>query len=245
MPDGGRLTIGTSNVTLREDYCYTHLEVVPGKYVLLTVTDTGTGIEPEVLDRIFEPFFTTKLSGEGTGLGLAMVHGIMAQHNGYITCYSEPGSGATFKMYFPVAASEHLADMATTREMPALGNETVLLVDDDDRIREMGKALISLGGYTVITASSGSEALETYSLHKDEISLVILDLVMPGMSGKRCLEELIRLDPNVKVLVSSGYAANGSTRDAAESGARGFISKPYDAKDVLRAIRTILDRGWL
>ena len=136
MPDGGRLTIGTSNVTLREDYCYTHLEVVPGKYVLLTVTDTGTGIEPEVLDRIFEPFFTTKLSGEGTGLGLAMVHGIMAQHNGYITCYSEPGSGATFKMYFPVAVSEHLADMATTREMPALGNETVLLVDDDDRIRE-------------------------------------------------------------------------------------------------------------
>ena len=152
-------------------------------------------MEPEVLDRIFEPFFTTKTNGEGTGLGLAMVHGIVSQHGGYIRCYSEPGRGTSFKIYFPVSAGELISDLTLTREMPAFGTETILLVDDDDRVREMGRQMIEMGGYKVLLARSGEEALEIYAAHRDEISLVILDLIMPGMGGKRCLEELLRMDP--------------------------------------------------
>jgi len=245
MPEGGRLLIETRNVTLREDYAETHLDVPPGKYVLLAVTDTGIGMATEVLDRVFEPFFTTKTDGEGTGLGLSMVHGIVAQHSGHIRCYSEPGVGTTFKIYFPVAAVELLSDVEMTREMPAFGTETILLVDDDGRVRELVRELITLAGYTVLTASNGADALEEYAKHREEISLVILDLIMPGMSGKRCLEELLRMDPDAKVLVSSGYSANGLTKKTLGTGERGFISKPYDGKDILRAIRTILDRGRL
>lgn len=245
MPDGGRLVIETSNVTLREDYCKVHAEARPGKYVLLAVSDTGTGIEPEILDRIFEPFFTTKANGEGTGLGLSMVHGIVAQHTGYIRCYSEPGVGTTFKIYFPIAESEIVADMSETMEMPAFGSETILLVDDDKRIRELGAEMMMLAGYDVLTATSGHDALEIYQNRKEEISLVILDLIMPGMSGSQCLKELLKQDPDVKVLICSGYSTGGPTKEITKAGARGFITKPYDTKEILKAIRTVLDKGRL
>ncbi len=160
MPNGGQFLIETSNVSLSDEYVSVHLGAKPGKYVLLTVSDTGAGMRPEVLDRVFEPFFTTKTDGEGTGLGLSMVHGIVSQHGGYVRCYSEPGKGTSFKIYFPVSACELLPDLTVTREMPAFGTETILLVDDDDRIREMGRQLIETGGYRVIVARSGEEALE-------------------------------------------------------------------------------------
>ena len=222
-----------------------HLEVEPGNYVLLTVSDTGTGMEPKVVERIFEPFFTTKASGEGTGLGLAMVHGIVSQHGGYIRCYSEPGLGTSFKIYFPVSETERLLDMAMTREMPAFGTETILLVDDDKRIRDVARAMIEMGGYKVIAASNGEEALEKYAAHRGEVSLVILDLIMPGMGGKRCLEEILRMNPDSRVLLASGYSSDGFTPDDTGTGARGFIRKPYNAKDILAAIRKVMDRGHL
>jgi two-component system, cell cycle sensor histidine kinase and response regulator CckA len=245
MPNGGQLLIETRNVSLSDEYLQTHLGAKPGHYVLLTVSDNGVGIEYDVLDRIFEPFFTTKTDGEGTGLGLSMVHGIISQHGGYIRCYSEPGMGTSFKIYFPVSAGELISDLTLTREMPAFGTETVLLVDDDDRIRELGRQMIEMGGYQVIVARSGEEALKMYPLHREEISLIILDLIMPGMGGRRCLEELLRIDPNVRVLVATGYSPNAVGQVETGRGARGFISKPYDAKDILGAIRTVLDKGHL
>ncbi len=245
MPDGGRLVIETSNVSLNDEYLRTHLGAQPGKYVLLTISDTGVGIEADVLDRIFEPFFTTKSNRGGTGLGLAMVHGIVAQHGGYIRCYSEPGRGTSFKIYFPVSAGELIPDVSSTREMPAFGTETILLVDDDDQIREMARQMVELGGYQVITARSGEEALEMYTSHGADIALIILDLIMPGMGGNRCLEELLRIDPDVRVLVASGYSENGLSVAEKGAGARGFVGKPYDAKDILSAIRKVLDKGHL
>jgi len=245
MPEGGRLSIETRNVTLREDYCDTHVAVKPGKYVQLSVTDTGRGIESSVLDRIFEPFFTTKPNAEGTGLGLAMVHGIVTQHGGHVKCNSQPGVGTTFEIYFPAVSGELVLNIDSTREIPAIGTETILLVDDDERVREIACELISSAGYNVRTARNGAEALEKFRRYKDEIALVILDLIMPGLSGKRCLGELLKIDPEVRILVSSGYSANGPAREAIAVGARGFISKPYDAPSILRAIRTILDRGRL
>jgi len=243
MPDGGQILIETANVSLRDEYLRTHLEAKPGKYVLLTISDTGVGMAPEVLDRIFEPFFTTKTNGEGTGLGLAMVHGIVVQHQGYIRCYSEPGMGTSFKIYFPVSSADLVLDMAVTRQMPAFGTETILLVDDDERLREMGAEMLGMAGYEVISASSGEDALAIYARSTDEISLVILDLIMPGMGGKRCLEEILRINPDAKVIISSGYSSNGLVLGDMRTGARGFLRKPYDAKDILIAIRKVLDRG--
>ena len=245
MPDGGRLIIETSNVSLTDDHAKTRLEAKPGKYVLLTVSDTGTGMEPSVIDRMFEPFFTTKADGVGTGLGLAIVHGIVSQHGGHITCYSERGLGTTFKIYFPVSESERLLDTAMTGGMPEFGAETILLVDDDDRIRDLAREIIEMWGYKVLSASSGEEALKTFAAHRGEISLIILDLIMPGMGGKRCLEEILRIDPDSRVLLASGYSSNGFTPYDTGTGPRGFISKPYNSKDMLAAIRKVLDRGHL
>ena len=245
MPDGGRLLIETDNVELADEYLLTHLGAQPGSYVLLTVSDTGKGIEQGTVDRIFEPFFTTKTNGEGTGLGLSMVHGIVAQHGGYIKCYSEPGRGTSFRIYFPVSATESVPDPTLTQELPSLGTETVLLVDDDERIREMGRQMIETGGYKVITACNGEEALEIYRDLREEISLVILDLIMPGIGGNRCLKELIRIDPDVRVLIASGYSSNGISDKEKQAGAKGFISKPYEAKKILGAVRKVLDEGQL
>lgn len=245
MPDGGQLVISTSNASLSGEYCQTHVDIKPGEYVLLAVSDTGIGIESKDLDRIFEPFFTTKTSGEGTGLGLAMVHGIISQHGGHIRCYSEPGAGTSFKLYFPVSSSERLVDLDVPKEMPSYGTETILLVEDDERLRRMSCELLDMAGYKPMVASSGEKALEIYAAHRSEISLVILDLIMPGMGGKRCLEELLRIDPDVRILVASGYSADGLTGDEGAGKARGFISKPYDAKDILKAVRKVLEEGCL
>ena len=241
MPDGGKLIFETANVVLDEEYARRHVESEPGNYVLLVVTDTGSGMDGDTLEHIFEPFFTTKEVGEGTGLGLAMVHGIVKHHGGHIGCYSEPGRGTTFKIYFPALISDEEKEEIKVREMPRGGSETILLVDDEELIRDFGSRMLTRAGYKVITASNGKEALESYKARSDEIALVILDLIMPEMGGERSLESLLSLNPSAKVIIASGYSPDGPTKDALAAGARGFVDKPYDIRQVLEIVRSVLD----
>jgi two-component system cell cycle sensor histidine kinase/response regulator CckA len=241
MPEGGKLIFETKNVEMDEEYCRTHPETRPGEYVLLTVSDTGHGMEKEILDRIFEPFFTTKQRGQGTGLGLSMVFGIVKSHGGHISCHSEPGAGAVFKIYFPPTDTKIDLEPAPTQETPSLGTETILLVDDEETIRDLGKETLAIAGYKVLTASNGREALAIYANAQGEVSLVVLDLIMPQMGGKQCLEQLLKINPKVKVLISTGHFSNGSAEETRGSGARGFVSKPYTRNQLLRAVRQTLD----
>ncbi len=242
MPDGGKLAIETRNVTLDEEYCKTHVEAEPGDYVLLMVSDNGHGMEQDVVDRIFEPFFSTKKAGEGTGLGLSMVFGIVKGHGGHITCYSEPGVGTTFKVYLPSRDREAAeSDLSATGQRPAFGTETILLVDDEELIRDLGTKILKQAGYTVITAETGKEALEIYQTRCDEISLVVLDMIMPEMGGKDCLERLVALDPEIKVVVASGFSMSGPAKEAVKSWSRGFVNKPFNVKDLQRTVRRVLD----
>jgi two-component system, cell cycle sensor histidine kinase and response regulator CckA len=241
MPDGGKLIVETANIAIDEENARTHLDVKPGNHVLLTITDTGSGMDKETLEHIFEPFFTTKESGQGTGLGLATVLGIVQQHEGFIRCYSELGHGTTFKIYFPAIESEEEVKETTVKAMPRGGSETLLLVDDEELIRDLGSRILIKVGYKVIKASNGKEALRVYQQRSDEISLVILDLIMPEMGGKQCLEGLLSLDPSAKVIIASGYSANGPTKDALAAGAKGFVNKPYDIRQLLEVVRGVLD----
>ena len=241
MPEGGKLFIETRNASLDKGYCDIHLGAKPGEYVLLLVSDTGHGMNSETLEHIFEPFFTTKGMGRGTGLGLAMVYGIVKNHHGYITCYSEIGHGTTFKIYFPTI--EEAPEVPRDREerLPEGGTETILLVDDEESVRQLGKEMLETVGYCVLVASDGEKAMRLYAQRMGDIRLVILDLIMPVMGGKSCLEALLRLDPRVKVLVASGYSVDGRLHETLRSGARGFISKPYELRDLLKRVRDILD----
>jgi len=241
MPDGGKLVFVTRDVFLDGDYYKTHFDCEPGDYVMLMVSDSGGGMSQEVLERIFEPFYTTKDPGEGTGLGLAMVFGIVQAHHGHITCHSELGGGTVFRIYFPAVAEEASAATAATVKMPTFGTETILLVDDDNAVRDLAKEILEWAGYKVFTAGNGLEGLEVYRKRCPEISLVILDLIMPEMGGRRCLEEILKIDPEARILIASGFSADGATKDAVEAGAGGFIGKPYDAKEILRTIRRVLD----
>jgi two-component system, cell cycle sensor histidine kinase and response regulator CckA len=241
MPEGGVLTIETTNVVIGKRYSQLHFGLESGQYVLITVTDTGHGMDKETQQHIFEPFFTTKKVGEGTGLGLAMVYGIIKNHGGQIICYSEPGTGTTFKIYLPAVAQELEQDVSATQQFPIFGDETLLLVEDDSRIRELAEEMLELAGYRVLTAGNGREALVVYRNHSDKIDLILLDLMMPEMGGKQCLEELLKINPKVKVIIASGYSVNGLAEDPGLQGAVGFLSKPYDLKAVLKIIRSQLD----
>jgi CheY-like chemotaxis protein len=242
MPDGGKLSIRTENVTLDAHYAKTHLGAKPGPFVLLSVSDTGKGMDKETVQHIFEPFFTTKRPGEGTGLGLAMVYGIVKQHGGHIMCYSELSQGTVFKIYFPALVRDEKPTESEPRPLPRGGSETILLVDDEELVRDLGVRILTKAGYTVITASDGKRALELYEANRQEISLVILDLIMPHMGGKKCLDELLSLDPAVKVVIASGYSADAPTKEALRSGAKGFVHKPYDIRQVLDVVREVLDK---
>ncbi len=243
MPDGGKLTIETKNVALDEEYCRGHVGAKPGDYVLLSVSDTGCGMDEETLQRIFEPFFTTKTVGKGTGLGLAMVYGIVKQHGGYVTCDSEPGSGSTFKIYLPVVQIEAELGSPAEKLMIPRGMATILLADDEEPIVELGKRILERSGYTVLIAANGKDALSLYEKGRDTISLVILDLIMPGMGGKKCFQELLKINPQVKVIIASGYTSAGTLKDATELGARGFVRKPFDiGPTLLRTVREVLDQ---
>ncbi|MFH0825893.1 MAG: PAS domain S-box protein [Pseudomonadota bacterium] len=242
MAGGGELTFETANVILDERYARTNIEASPGRYVLLSVRDTGSGMDKDTLQHIFEPFYTTKGVGEGTGLGLAMVHGIVKQHGGHIKCYSEPGRGTAFNIYFPALVSDEEAEQTKVTALPRGGSETILLVDDEELIRDLGSRILTKAGYKVITASNGKEALDVFEGRGSEIDMVVLDLIMPEMGGKQCLEALLALAPSLKVVIASGLSADGPTKDALSAGAKGFVNKPYDIRQVLEVVREVLDQ---
>ncbi len=241
MPDGGKLVIETRNVHLDEHYCKTHLGTKPGDYVVLAVSDTGRGMDKDQVKHIFEPFFTTKEAGKGTGLGLSIVYGIVRNHGGNIMCYSEPGQGTTFKIYLPAIAKHRAGGRLADKDEPVGGHETLLLIDDEEPIRRLGAEILSRFGYTVLTADNGREGLQQYKKRQKEISLTILDLIMPEMSGRDCLREILKVNPSAKILVASGYAANGHIDKALEEGAIASIQKPYEAKTFLELVRHVLD----
>jgi len=243
MPEGGNLIVETANVRLDENYCLMHPAAQPGEYVQLTVSDSGHGMDRKTLEHIFEPFYTTKETGKGTGLGLATVYGIVKSHHGHITCYSEPDVGTTFRIYFPVIKS--LSKIVRPREEPIVfqgGTETILLVDDEEPLRILGTQILEEFGYTVLTAADGESALQLYQEEHEKIGLIILDLIMPGMGGKRCLVELLEINPEAKVAIASGYSPDGPTREILKNGAKGFVSKPYDIQQMLNVVRGVLDR---
>lgn len=241
MPEGGRLSFQTSNIVLDHEYTATHIEVKPGPHVLLIAEDTGCGIDSGALEHIFEPFYTTKEIGKGTGLGLAIVHGIVKQHGGHIVCESQQGKGTTFKIYFPALVSGKIGyEVAKTSAFRG-GPETILIVDDDQSVREIGARILEKAGYKVMEATNGIEAVEVYSARKKEIALIVLDVIMPKMDGRQCLKELLSIDPSVKVVVASGQLLTDSMKETNAPGAKACIKKPYDVREALEIIRTVLD----
>ncbi|MFC1835982.1 PAS domain S-box protein [Thermodesulfobacteriota bacterium] len=241
MPEGGSLLIETANAVLDEKFCKALPGAEPGVHVMLAVSDTGSGMDKETKEKIFDPFFTTKEVGKGTGLGLSIVFGIVKSHGGFITCRSEPGQGTTFKIHFPAIKQAQRPEVEIQSERLIGGTETILLVDDEDSVRRLGESILQRFGYTVLKASNGREALEVFRERQDSISLVILDLIMPEMGGRECLREILNMDPAAKVLIASGYGANGQIDGAVEEGARTSIRKPYEARQLLEAVRRVLD----
>lgn len=241
MPDGGVLTIEAQNIELGDDFSSAHPEVKPGPYVLLTVTDTGHGMDPQTVDRIFDPFFTTKELGKGTGLGLATVHGIVKQHQGCVTCSSQKAKGTIFKIYFPAIEREEHQQTVEQFTVPAGENQTILVVDDDEIIRNLGRLILTSSGYQCLEAADGKEALRIYKEYGEKISLVLLDINMPEMDGLTCLKELLKLNPKVKALICTGLLDNFTEEGAIESGAMGLVSKPYSLQNLLTRIHEILE----
>lgn len=241
--DGGKIVIQTRNVLLGDEYCKKYPKMVPGQFVKIAVSDNGCGMEQEIIDRIFEPFFTTKKSGEGTGLGLAMVFGIVDSHGGHIECQSTPGVGTTFILYFPVIeAVEAMEEKILIQNLP-VGTETILLVDDEETILSFGKALLSQAGYHVLAASNGREGVDLYTKHLGKVNLVILDLSMPIMGGRECLRELYKIDPKVKVVIASGYSSETEPSHLDASHEKAFVAKPFGVRDLLETIRKVLDEN--
>ncbi len=241
MPEGGVLLFETENTILDTEFCERYPECVPGEHVVLTVSDTGHGMDRDIQQHIFEPFFTTKKPGRGTGLGLSVVFGIVKMHGGCISCYSEPGEGTTFSIYFPVAATQEPQIRKEPPGMPMGSTKTILVVDDEHDIRELAKKTLERVGYRVMVAATGLQALEVYTKEMERISLVLLDLIMPEMGGKQCLEELLKIDPHVNVLIASGFGVEDATRRFLESSAKGIVRKPFNIRDFLESVRRALD----
>ena len=239
VPGGGDLYVETENSVIDDDF-RKPVFVSPGKYVKISLTDTGVGMDEKTKERIFEPFFTTKEMRRGTGLGLASAYGIMKGHGGFIDVQSEVEQGTTFTLYLPASEKRRISTGTISADVKE-GDETILLVDDEETIANVSKEILEELGYSVITARSGSDAVKIYQLMKDEIDLVILDMVMPEMGGGETFDLLKLISPRVKVILSSGYSIDGQAMEIMERGCHGFIQKPFSIKDLSNKIREILD----
>jgi PAS domain S-box-containing protein len=240
MPNGGCLTIATSVVSVEESEIDGRIGARPGRFVRVTVRDTGAGIPPDVRDHIFEPFFTTKEPGKGTGLGLAMVHGIVQQHSGWIEFTSEVRPGTQFDVFLPLAEHQASSDEAATQTDSPRGRETILLADDEPLLRTLGRTILERHGYRVLLAADGQEAVETFMREPGAIDLAILDVTMPRLSGREAARQIVAIRRGVRMLLASGYAADTQSV-LLEPGVRGFISKPYRPSELARAVRAALD----
>jgi CheY-like chemotaxis protein len=244
MPSGGKLTLETANVEIDEAYARSHISVVPGHYVLLSVSDTGGGMPPEVKEQIFEPFFTTKGKGKGTGLGLSTVYGIVKQSGGNIWVYSEPGKGTTFKIYLPRVEEE--VDALPRRDEPSdlpKGNETILLVEDDSSVRDLAARFLRGQGYKILEATNGNEAIRiARKSKKEKVHLLLTDMVMPQMGGKELVERFRSIHPEIKVLFISGYTDTAITHHGLSEPNTTLLQKPFSLTSLAQKVREVLDK---
>ena len=242
MPNGGIVTVSTGIVTLDVGFTTAHGYGRPGRYALIIVSDTGGGMDKETLQHIFEPFFTTKDVGKGTGLGLAVVYGIIKQHDGHINVYSEPGQGTTFRIYLPLIEPETGEESSRQREdAPARGTETILLAEDNELVRDLAKAVLTEFGYTVIEAVDGEDAVRKFREHADSIQLLLFDMIMPILNGKEARDEIRKMKPGIKTIFASGYAPDIVRQKLADEDRIQLISKPMSPTELLRKVRSVLD----
>ncbi len=243
MPEGGTLTIRTEPVVMDDEFVRAHGYGTPGNYALLSVKDSGRGMDQKTKENIFQPFFTTKEVGKGTGLGLSIVYGIVKQHNGYIECDSEPGKGTTFKIYLPVVRRDHEKTEAAARPAAPGGTERILVAEDDVVVRRFMREMLTLHGYTVIEAADGEEAIAKFKEHQGRIQLLLLDVLMPGMSGKEVYDEIRNDGRDVKAIFMSGYTADIIHKKGILDEGLNFISKPVTPIELLKKVRETLDRN--
>jgi len=241
MPTGGKLTLETKNVVLDQAFSERHLGVQAGPYVLLSVSDTGQGMDKETQLRIFEPFFTTKERGKGTGLGLSTVFGIVHQSGGSIWVDSEPGVGTTFNVYFPPSEREVEAVRKLAPAPVLSGSETILLIEDEEHVRAVSRAILARSGYKVVEVQNPAEAIEFCGKPSKPIHLVLTDIVMPKMSGPELAKQLRALRPEIKVLYMSGYTDDTIIRHGMLDPKTAFLQKPFTPEDLLRKVRDVLD----
>jgi two-component system, cell cycle sensor histidine kinase and response regulator CckA len=243
MPNGGNLTIGVENCVLDEQYSAMNIQAKPGRYIIISVTDTGMGMPPSLVDKIFEPFFTTKDLNKGTGLGLSTVMAIVKSHGGTINVYSEVGKGTEFKVYLPASETPSEAQNHLTQQnlSPRGNGETVLVVDDEASILIITNQTLEAFGYRVLSATDGAEAVAIYAQHKNEIAVVLTDMMMPIMDGTAVIRALRKINPKVKMIAASGLTANGSVAKVSDAGVKHFLTKPYTAGTLLKEIRATLD----
>jgi signal transduction histidine kinase/CheY-like chemotaxis protein len=239
MPEGGEIGIETKDIT-RKEMDHIPYKISAQDYIKISISDSGIGMDPALISKIFDPFFTTKKRGKGTGLGLSSVYGIVKSHDGYINADSQPGRGSTFHIYLPVSHKQ-TAQILQPDNSIITGSETILIIDDEPDILEIGKEMLEVLGYQVHSARNGSEAIDLYTKHKDRIHLVILDMVMPVMSGEQVYDSLIEINPDIRVLVSSGYSQSGPAEKILQKGCNGFIQKPFKIQLLSQAIRQVLN----
>jgi CheY-like chemotaxis protein len=240
MPEGGILSISAENLLIDENYARMNIDAKVGQYVVITVSDTGTGIPPEILDRIFDPFFTTKQPGKGTGLGLSTSLAIVKSHGGFINVYSEVGKGTVFKVYLPVVKTTEVQKVEEQLELLAGHGELILVVDDEAMVRQITSSILETHGYKVLTANDGKEAIKVYKQNREKIKAVLMDMMMPVMDGQACIRALRRVNPDIKIIAVSGLAEKEKLAKVAVTHVKAFLPKPYVAKKLLKTIHEVI-----
>jgi CheY-like chemotaxis protein len=241
MPDGGNIDISTGVFVMDERFVATHGFGSPGSYAHIAFSDTGCGMDAKTLDNIFDPFFTTKEKGKGTGLGLAVAHGILKQHNGHVNVYSEPGKGTVFNIYLPLTSEQALKTAAPLREKPRGGTETILIAEDDNTVRDIINTMLTGFGYKVIEAVDGEDAIRKFAENSEAVRLALLDGIMPKKNGEEAFEAIKGIRPDIRAIFLSGYTDSSFDHDKLIRMGATFLQKPVKPTELLRKVREILD----